>query len=439
MSERQKELEEITDHLHQALDRYQGTAQVRGDFMEAVFCVHHALRRVFELELKASDPEFVEQSPESSFYEMARRVIPNSIESHRVEELAIERNHYAHPEHNFYNKTESQDIRRTAVGLVDLALEVWPELFVGSPPTIGEHPPLSTPEPFVPSLPQTSERQVSVPRHIVAPADVSALREDLKRKTQKIENQERALKEKDVKMWHLQERLADKRDHRRMLWRALIIGVLLLLPIPGLVGFGECLWRNRSSTWHWLLIPAGLTLASIYCSARSLYRFFRSVGLVRVIAILSVVLVIATLALTPFASARRRWDEKAGAALTKVLAFLGRTTSGYVSSSFDIGNDVASYLFSLPVPPGTTDRATATPRASQTGEITLGVRVTVRKDGQRLLSRVAPGLSSTIQARFENGAQLVVIDGPVEQDGFVWWEVEGEAGQGWSVADYLEP
>ena len=447
MSDRDKGLEEITRYLRQALKRYQEQTRVRGDFMETVFGVHHALHRAFNLELKESDPEFLKQEQKPSFFDKAEKVIPELTGPFRVQELADNRNYYAHPEHTFYKEVDDDHIRNTAIGFVDLALEVWPRLFEGLPPRLDGHPSLSKPE------------------DVLNAAQVSGLRETLTLAVQRIDAQDRALEQRGIQIQQLQTHLAEKSAEidqksaiRRIPWRTLAVGILLLLPIPGLIGFGEYLWRERPIAWYWLLIPAALLLISAFYSLRNLWRFFRSAGAVRIIAALCVGLVIATLVLTPFASRELGWDEKAGAALTRVLGSTGGVTTGYVFTLFTKGDALASRLFPPPAPtlaPGETPASpthaavTATPRShptatttqiptfDATGVITVGTRVIVRTDGTRLLSRASPALGSDVQARFENGTELIVVDGPVERDGFVWWEVESEDGHGWSVADCL--
>jgi len=51
------------------------------------------------------------------------------------------------------------------------------------------------------------------------------------------------------------------------------------------------------------------------------------------------------------------------------------------------------------------------------------------------MGRAAATTDAEIVARFE---ALVVIAGPEEAAGLTWWQVEGEAGAGWSAADFLE-
>jgi len=251
-------------------------------------------------------------------------------------------------------------------------------------------------------------------------------------------------------------------------WPALIVGLLLLWPIPWLAGFGHYLWREMPLAWYWPLISSGALLTLAFFAARNLWRFLRALGAVRLIAALSVGLLAATLALTPFTSTESGWAGRAGAALTRVLGFVRYATVDSVSASFAKGSTQASELFpSLATPAvveaeairptaspvvGTSKKAvkvTTRPRSTTTatptraiispGVITIGVRVVVKTNGARLLSRAGPGKNEDVLTRFENGAELVVLDGPVEADDFTWWEVEGKNGHGWSAGDFLVP
>lgn len=61
-------------------------------------------------------------------------------------------------------------------------------------------------------------------------------------------------------------------------------------------------------------------------------------------------------------------------------------------------------------------------------------------DGLRL--RVEPGLSGTVAFLGLESEVFVVVDGPVEADGYTWWELnaaftEGPGRGGWGVANFL--
>ncbi|MBX0328974.1 hypothetical protein K2Z83_14950 [Oscillochloris sp. ZM17-4] len=52
-----------------------------------------------------------------------------------------------------------------------------------------------------------------------------------------------------------------------------------------------------------------------------------------------------------------------------------------------------------------------------------------------LRARAAPGLAGSIRvvARFPEGSEVTVIEGPAQVDGLTWWRIGGDAGEGWSA------
>jgi hypothetical protein len=50
-----------------------------------------------------------------------------------------------------------------------------------------------------------------------------------------------------------------------------------------------------------------------------------------------------------------------------------------------------------------------------------------------LRGRSEPGLLAPARVAFREGEELRVLDGPIEADGYVWWQVEGPGGTGWSA------
>ena len=70
-----------------------------------------------------------------------------------------------------------------------------------------------------------------------------------------------------------------------------------------------------------------------------------------------------------------------------------------------------------------------------TGVITVdSVAAINTTGGDRLNMRDAVGLNSTVIARVESGVRVVVTDGPVAADGFIWWQIRLSTGQvGWVV------
>jgi hypothetical protein len=71
--------------------------------------------------------------------------------------------------------------------------------------------------------------------------------------------------------------------------------------------------------------------------------------------------------------------------------------------------------------------------------IYLGATVEVANtDGAGVNVRSDASTTSDVLTVFLDGTQIQVIDGPVEAEGFVWWQITGnEVSAGWIVDDYL--
>lgn len=91
-----------------------------------------------------------------------------------------------------------------------------------------------------------------------------------------------------------------------------------------------------------------------------------------------------------------------------------------------------------PVAPTSPGEATEPDGGEQPG-IYLGATVEVANtDGAGVNVRSEATTSSEVLSVFLDGTQVQVIDGPVEAEGFVWWQITGnEVTAGWIVSDYL--
>jgi len=56
---------------------------------------------------------------------------------------------------------------------------------------------------------------------------------------------------------------------------------------------------------------------------------------------------------------------------------------------------------------------------------------------QFLNARRNAGLRFQLATRFPADAILTVVNGPITADNYTWWEVKGEAGQGWCADQWL--
>ena len=397
-----------------------------------------------------------EQEEDLNFTQKFDQVLPDLSVRFSVDQLNKRRNYYGHPKQLF----EDSEIRQTAVGFIDLSIAAWPDLFGHTRAPI-VHPALAS-APGATGLLQ----QMAVLRQ----KDQQI--QQLARRIQELETSERPQPGEPV-------REPFQTGAQAIPWRALVFGILLLLPLLLLVGFAGYHWRQQPIIWYWAAISTILSLVLGFFAMRHLWRFLRSVGLRRLVAAVSVGLVLATLTMIPFAPRGIDLPYKAGAALARVLTFVEQAVGGVASGISSLGANLAhavapttslptvvpmatmeptrapwtatpvgaatalqtSQPTALPVTPTASAQPTSTPRPPtvQPVGITIGARVRVKTDGAALMSRAEPGKDKTVIARFDNGSELTVLEGPVTADGITWWKVQGQAGTGWSAADFLEP
>jgi uncharacterized protein YgiM (DUF1202 family) len=67
--------------------------------------------------------------------------------------------------------------------------------------------------------------------------------------------------------------------------------------------------------------------------------------------------------------------------------------------------------------------------------IAIGDTATVNTDGLNL--RDDATLDANVIVELTSGEQVTILDGPVEADGWTWFQVEATAGTGWVVGEYL--
>ena len=79
---------------------------------------------------------------------------------------------------------------------------------------------------------------------------------------------------------------------------------------------------------------------------------------------------------------------------------------------------------------------TVTLTANVSSTITVGSQVRV-VNTQFLNARRNAGLRFQLATRFPADAILTVVQGPITADNYTWWEVKGEAGQGWCADQWL--
>jgi hypothetical protein len=86
--------------------------------------------------------------------------------------------------------------------------------------------------------------------------------------------------------------------------------------------------------------------------------------------------------------------------------------------------------------------STSTPVPAVPQEVAIGVYVKVSGTGGGDLSfRAGPDTNYARLKIVAEGSVLRVLDGPMEADGYIWWQLQdvSDGVVGWAVADYLEP
>lgn len=131
-------------------------------------------------------------------------------------------------------------------------------------------------------------------------------------------------------------------------------------------------------------------------------------------------------------------------AVVAVLAIAG--VAAWLLSSFDVAGMVmatptaeraaVATVTATPASASPTAAPTPTPAPTRPPTMRVGGQARVVNVGDSTLrAREEPGLttSSRIVARFPDGSQVTVVEGPQEADGLTWWRVSGAEGEGWSA------
>lgn len=427
------DLNETKRRLSLFLKHYE-QARSRADFLEVALGIQTALENALDAQLSQEDAVSL------SFAQKFEVVLPNLASAWNVAELGGLRNRYAHP----YTTYTLEQYRHLADELVGLTLAAWPRLFGGASPGV------TAPE----SLPDDDR--------LLQEAGLA------------LRAQKQELDAADAKVQTLTKQLAAAQiapaaTQPVIPWRALLIGLALLLPVALLVGFAVKVAARRPVPWLLAVVPTVLALVVAFFAVRYLWRFIRAVGPLRVLASAAIVLLLATLLLIPFTGRNLRLTARAGDSLAIVLRGLENTVGVVPGTLAKIGGSLAESIV-VPRAPSANDQgqtatlaetplasapsnATATPVTAQPSptatpvpaatatprpSIRVGSQVVVRTDGTPLMGRAAATTDAEIVTRFEDGVTLLVVAGPEEAAGLTWWQVEGEDGAGWSAADYLE-
>lgn len=126
------------------------------------------------------------------------------------------------------------------------------------------------------------------------------------------------------------------------------------------------------------------------------------------------------------------------------VLFLGRNPAHMSGATPEITRITAPTLTPTTVRPEITPTPTATSIFFlPEGVIGVGAYVQVSgTGGAGLRMRGEPGLDGPINFSALDSEVFLVIDGPVEADGYIWWHLEAPYDQtrnGWSAGDFLTP
>lgn len=335
------------------------SAQTRGQFLESIFAIHTLIEDA--LDCRFSE----EEGRQLTLLEMAERAIP--FYASDLGDLHRERGRLAHPRES----TGSGEIQALAVRFVDFAIQVWPEL-------------LGRPVPRVTHLSLVDSKHWTQAELSAFQAQIIQLEEDLAEGEQTIAHLQQLLEKKDREIEKRKARPAGPPgeaawDLANLPWMQLLVGLLLLLPLPVVLGFGLFSWVIMPRAWSWQLVAGLLMLVMGFFGFLNLARFLRALRLARVVAILSTLLLIATLVFLPGTDEGLPWPDRAGAGLTSAIDAFGRAVGSYTALGLDLGRHLAEpvgefWLGGAELPagpagpiPAATAQATETPPPTATG------------------------------------------------------------------------
>ncbi len=351
-----------------------------------------------------------------------------------------------------------------------LAVEIWPHLSNRPSPRV-EQPLYRTIQEALPSDVVQLQREMQRQRQRTVELEQNSLR------------QSRALAAANNEVDRLRAILAgvNKQEHARPEWQQGVQSLLIGLTFIGigLAAFFLARW-TLNLPWPWLFIgfiivlglPVGLYAGVVYA-----VRGVRKLSPDRLLGYAAIFLILAFLATALVDRSSPRFADRAGSVATRwvggalrspltliqaglrapvpfITALRGRSTAAEptplptalaaapTSAASAAPTDARSLTPTLPPATATLAPATlvitptATLTASVSSTITVGSQVRV-VNTQFLNARRSAGLRFQLATRFPADAILTVVQGPITADNYTWWEVKGEAGQGWCADQWL--
>ncbi|WP_423225109.1 hypothetical protein [Candidatus Amarolinea aalborgensis] len=351
-----------------------------------------------------------------------------------------------------------------------LAVEIWPHLSDRPWPRV-EQPLYRTIQEALPSDVVQLQREMQRQRQRTVELEQNSLR------------QSRALAAANNEVDRLRAILAgvNKQEHARPEWQQGLQSLLIGLTFIGigLAAFFLARW-TLNLPWPWLFIgfiivlglPVGLYAGVVYA-----VRGVRKLSPDRLLGYAAIFLILAFLATALVDRSSPRFGDRAGSVATRwvggalrspltliqaglrapapfITALRGRSPAAEptplptalaaapTSAASAAPTDAAPLTPTLPpatvtLPPATlVITPTATLSATVSSTITVGSQVRV-VNTQFLNARRSAGLRFQLATRFPADAILTVVQGPITADNYTWWEVKGEAGQGWCADQWL--
>jgi len=124
-----------------------------------------------------------------------------------------------------------------------------------------------------------------------------------------------------------------------------------------------------------------------------------------------------------------------------VVLFLGRDPTPDGVTTPVVTKITALTLTPKPLDPTTSPSPTSTAVNIPEGVIGIGIYVqVVGTEGAGLRMRSEPGLDGDVNFTALDSEVFLVIGGPVEADGYTWWQLEAPydaTRSGWSAGDFL--
>lgn len=253
------------------------------------------------------------------------------------------------------------------------------------------------------------------------------------------------------------------------LWRTLLKGVLTLtlVPITYTLALSTVRWGWPLQLLGWMLLI--LTAFLIYVGGRALIVVVRQMGMKRLLLRLLIFYVVAVIVVALLVPSGQQgfqhWMSSAGNVFVVVAQVGSGITDSIISAPDEVRfaatgkrsidpvdgviwpDGVAPTPFVISFDSSSTE-GISSPSAESTTSLALvsdadllqvgTVVQVVNTDGLALRARASPSQQSEIVARFSAGSRLTIVEGPVEADGYVWWRVHADAGEGWCAAAFLK-